>query len=398
VRAIAQAGLLAAAAASSAATAAPGPLDLSANPLDRAWLAALPAVYRVDVRVQVAALRTRAGRRITLPQLARDLSEAGTGFGVDPEGTVVTARHVLQPDGPDAATRLWWLAQVHSGHPRYTQRQAMAWVIAQGARPAGVRVLSITLRPAMPEPTGGEPVTYPAQIRALSDRDRDLALLDAPIRNAPALALDGASTTGTPVVVLGFGGDEGGLPPDEREMLVPARREGVIYRTFFQGVGVTADIQQGDSGGPAVDPEARAHGMVFRMRSGPGGYIKSADSVRDLLTREGLSSDPGPTTRHFLAALALLRRFDLEGAARELRTTLRLFPRHAVARQELARVEALQAVGYRLSGPSRRRGALLAIGIISALLAVGCAIGLLRPRQAPAPRTGPRGHRRLPSP
>ena len=101
---------------------------------------------------------------------------------------------------------------------------------------------------------------------------------------------------------------------------------------------------------------------------------------------------------HFLAAMALLRRFDLDGAARELRTTLRLFPRHAVARQELVRVQTLQAVGYRLSGPSRRRGALLALGIISALVAVGCAVGLLRPREAPAPRTGPRGQRRLPSP
>src|SRR6476660_6393656 len=93
------AGALAAAAAVPAPGAAP-PADLSTAPLDRAWLLAVPAVYRLEVGLHVDALRTASGRRVRLPREARDgLSEVGTAFGVTPDGVVVTADHVARPGG-----------------------------------------------------------------------------------------------------------------------------------------------------------------------------------------------------------------------------------------------------------------------------------------------------------
>ena len=56
---LALAALLAAAAGAAAAP----PDDLSADPLDRGALLALPSVYRVEMTMHVEALRTADGRR-----------------------------------------------------------------------------------------------------------------------------------------------------------------------------------------------------------------------------------------------------------------------------------------------------------------------------------------------
>jgi S1-C subfamily serine protease len=391
VRALVSAGLLAAATAGPAAPSGAVPVDLSANPIERAWLEALPAVYRLDVRVRVAELRTGAGRRIALPRIAQEgLREQGTAFAVSPQGVVVAARHVVAPANADLAAAAWLLARVHTGHPRDTLAQAVRWVAAHRVRPVGVTVTAVVLRPAVPQAgSATRPREYRAQVLATSPSD-DLALLRTSLRNTPALALEGSSSVGTRVVVLGFGGESRGLTPDDRQLLVPARRPGVIVRTFTrQRVLITSDIQKGDSGGPAVDAQGRARGMVFELvRKHPGGLIKSADTIRALLRRVGVTNDAGPTTARFVAALARVRRYDLPGARAELRETLRLFPTHPVARLELARVGTLERAGYRLTGPSRRRGALLALGVLSALAAVACAVGLLRPR-APGPAVRP---------
>ena len=74
------------------------PYDLSADPLDRAALLALPSVYRVDVTIHVDALRGRGGRVIPLPPAARTVREAGTAFAVAPDGWLATARHVAAPE------------------------------------------------------------------------------------------------------------------------------------------------------------------------------------------------------------------------------------------------------------------------------------------------------------
>ena len=124
------AGALAAAAAAPAPGAAP-PADLSTAPLDRAWLLAVPAVYRLEVGLHVNALRTASGRLVRLPPEARDgLSEVGTAFGVTPDGVVVTADHVARPGGQELTAKLYRLKRVHEGAPGFTDAQAMAWVRA----------------------------------------------------------------------------------------------------------------------------------------------------------------------------------------------------------------------------------------------------------------------------
>lgn len=374
--------VLAGALATAAAAPAPGtapPADLSTAPLDRAWLLALPAVYRLEVGLHVDALRTASGRLVRLPPEARDgVSEVGTAFGVTPDGVVVTADHVAQPRGPELTAKLYRLKRVHEGAPGFTDAQALAWVRRTGARPAGVRVRSRTLRPALPVPTSaGAPVSYPATL-VRGDRTRDLALLRAPLRGVPALDLNGSTEIGTPVVVLGFGG-EGDFPDPGRERLVPAARRGVLGRTYLNGVKVSSAIEPGDSGGPAVDAEGDARGVVVQRRAW-GGVIRSAEDVRALMREAGLNNDPGPATRRFDAAMRHFWALDFPAARAGLRATWAGDPAHATARIEEAHAQAYEAAGYAVTGPRRWDGALLALGVGSALAALACAIGLLRRR------------------
>ena len=69
------------------------PSDLSADPLDRGALLALPSVYRVDVTIEVEALKLADGTRVTLPEAARRIGESGTAVAGAPGGWLVTAAH-----------------------------------------------------------------------------------------------------------------------------------------------------------------------------------------------------------------------------------------------------------------------------------------------------------------
>ena len=129
---LALAALLAAAAGAAAAP----PDDLSADPLDRGALLALPSVYRVEMTMRVKALRTADGRRVPLPPEGRELEERGTAFAVAPGGWLVTAAHVAAPDDTTVA-RLAYQAKLAVAGRAHGDAEAAEWVREEGARPVG---------------------------------------------------------------------------------------------------------------------------------------------------------------------------------------------------------------------------------------------------------------------
>lgn len=352
------------------------PDDLTTDPRERGALLALPAVYQLRTEVTVEALVTDDGRRIRLPDGARRVGEIGTAFGVAPGGHVVAATHVAEPFGESLAVAVRISQLAVAGRP-HGEDVARAWVRENRARAVGVTVVSRRLLQA--DAGGGEEASArwtPRLVRA--ERGSDLALLRIPEPGAPALELDESRTIGTPIATIGYG-----AAPRAAGPLTPAVRTGSLGRTGTAEsrpgrllLEVTTGVEKGDSGGPAVDPDGRVHGVVV-LRSRGGGIIEPAGAVRELLAAAGLAPSTTATTDAFAAGMRKLWALDFEGAEGDLAAAEEAFPAHTLAAPQRARAEALAAADVELAPRrSRTRGFLLAFGTLAAAAALACGVGL----------------------
>lgn len=369
--------------ASGAAGAAPD--DLSADPLDRAALLALPSVYRIDVTIRVEALRGRDGRRIPLPPAARTVREAGTAFGVARDGWLATARHVAAPE-PATIAKLAYQEKLIAQDRPHDDAVVEALMERIGAVPVGHRVVGRVVRPAGVGGVGSER-RYPV-LELVEGDTADVALVRINAPTAPTLALDEAATLGTPVTTIGFGSGSA-FGGGGRGELEPAIRRGALGRTgnLQEGAAsrdailVGVPVEGGDSGAPVVDALGRVRGLiVLRFTDGGvrSGIAERATEVRQLLDRERLVGGPDPTAETFRAAMVAFWGLDMRTARAGFGATISRFSDHALAARELGRATALEEADFRLEGRPRRRGALLALGVLAAAVAAGFAIALVR--------------------
>jgi hypothetical protein len=377
--------VLAVLALSVSGAAAAVPDDLSADPLDRAALLALPSVYRVDVTIRVNALRGGDGERIRLPRAARVVREAGTAFAVAPDGWLATARHVARPEEATIARLAYQQKLIAEDRP-HGDAVVDTLVKSIGPLRADARVLPLRVRPADPGGSAGRSDYRARRVEPSDDADVALIRIDAP--GAPTLGLDDAASVGTPVVTIGFGSG-GAFGGGARGELEPVVRRGTLGRSATlekavpqrEVIMVNVPVQGGDSGAPVVDGRGVAHGIVvFRLTDGGvrRGLAEGATEIRQLLDQEGLTPGPDPAAAAFREAMGAFWNLDMGTAQDGFRTTLAAFPGHTLAPREAARAASLEDAGFRLEGRSRRRGALLALGIVASAVAAGFAIALLR--------------------
>jgi S1-C subfamily serine protease len=389
------------AATPAAADIPPGVPDaLSPQPLERAALIAMPAVWRVDVTARMTGLRTKGGRVIPLPPAARTVTKEGTAFAVTPDGYLMTATHVVQPSAADLAETafLQYLATAGRAHSTSIAR---TWVKDNEATPVGLTPPQVVVRAsAAGAAAKGNQGLAPKIIE--TDELRDIAVIRVPnIANAPSLGLDRGVDSGTPIATLGFGTGDPFAGP-QRGALVPAVRTGAIGRTGpVEGEPlrvlsfITNEVEQGDSGGPAVDANGRVRGMVLIKRAAGGGAMAPTDQLLRVLDRANVRGWEGRTQAAYRSALARMAQFDLDGARSEFRRTLASYPAHGLARYEIGRVAELRSARLALAGEPWYRGGLLAAGVTALLLAgllgvllwkaVNRAPGVLGPRDRKAP-------------
>ncbi len=361
------------------------PDDLSADPLDRAALLALPSVYRVDVTIHVNALTGGDGKRIRLPLAARIVREAGTAFAVAPDGWLATARHVARPAEATIARLAYQQKLIAEDRP-HDDAVVDALVKRIGPLDVDARVLPLRVRPADPGGSAGRS-DHRAR-RVVPSEDADVALIRIEAPGAPTLGLDDAASVGTPVVTIGFGSG-GAFGGGTRGELEPVVRAGTLGRSATleravpprQVITVNVPVQGGDSGAPVVDGHGLVHGMVvFRLTDGgvTRGVAESASEIRQLLDAQRLAPEPDPAAAAFREAMGAFWNLDMGTAQDGFRATLAAFPGHTLAPREAARAASLQNADFRLEGRPRRRGALFALGILAAAVAAGFAIALLR--------------------
>lgn len=376
------------------------PDALSPIPLERAALVAMPAVWRVEVTAQLTGLRTKDGTVITLPTRARTVSREGTAFAVTPDGFLVTATHVVQPTADDLAEAAYFQYLAFAGKP-HSARIAAAWVKENEATPVGMKPVERIVRPVAAG--AAAKVNRGVAPRVIeTDETRDIAVIRVPnIVDAPALRLDSAIDSGTPIATLGFGDEEPFAEP-QHGALVPAVRLGVTDRTGRTDTDpprtltfITNEVQKGDSGGPAVDRNGRVRGVVLIKRAAGGGAMAPSDEIHWVLDRAGVRPWEGRTQVVWRDALQRAERFDLAGARTDLRRTLASYPAHGLAAYEIERVAELRSARLALAGEPWYRSGLVAAGITALVIAgvlgvllwkaVNRSPGVLGPRDRKAP-------------
>ncbi|MBB1251871.1 MarP family serine protease [Streptomyces alkaliterrae] len=150
------------------------------------------------------------------------------------------------------------------------------------------------------EPTvqvGGVGRLYDADV-VLYDWERDVAVLDVPGLDAPALEFEeGAATTGDDAVIAGFP-ENGGF--DARSARVRGRvqangpdiyHRGSVRRDVYS---LFTTVRQGNSGGPLLTPDGKVYGVVFAksLEDPQTGYALTYDEVRETVTRGRSSLKP----------------------------------------------------------------------------------------------------------
>lgn len=376
------------------------PDPLAADPLNRAALIAMPAVWRVEVTTSMTGLRTKSGTVISLPPRARNVSREGTAFAVTPDGYLVTALHVIQPTADDLAQAAYFQYMAFSGKS-HSMKAAAQWVKDNEPVPVGLAPVQRVVRasaagPAARTNRGASPEVIE------TDELRDIAVIRVPnVTDTPSIGLDRGIDPGTPVATLGFGSDDPFAAP-QRGALVPAVRFGVIGETGGMEKNplriltlISNDIQKGDSGGPAVDRQGRARGVVLIKRAAGGGAMAPTDEILRVLDRANIRGWEGRTQSLYRDAVDRVTRFDLAGARADFRRTLASYPAHGLAAYEIAQLDDLQRARLSLAGEPWYRGGLVAAGITALVIALILAVllwkavnrspGVLGPRDRKAP-------------
>ncbi len=352
---------------SAGATAAPVPLD--PDPLERGIALAGPAVYRLDVTVDIAALDHTGGRLQLSPEAGR-VTTTGTAFGIAAGGWLAAADHVVGGRGEAAAISAYQQHLREEGRPA-SREAARSWVAIQAAEPAGVRIVSRSIAQS-DEGTAWEPTVVARK------PGTDLALLRISRRGAPALDLRDARTRGTPVSVLSYRGDAGAPTALVarrgalgRTGTAPSTRPPGALRTI-----VEAEIDRGDSGAPFVDADGRVRGMVVALNRDGGGTIEPAARIRALIEDRATPGEAALTAA-WRAGLADLWALDFPAAERAMSRIILLSPDHAEAAAAARRAEALAGSDAAVRGRSPLFRLFIALALIGAVGAAAAAVGLL---------------------
>ncbi|HMM48434.1 MAG TPA: trypsin-like peptidase domain-containing protein [Miltoncostaeaceae bacterium] len=352
--------------------------DLAGDRLARATMLALPSTYRVDVTLRIPRIRTRSGLVLEVPR-GDALSERGTATAVSPGGWLVSATHLVAPSARTMA-RIGYQQWQRAQGVTIGDAEARRWVEDSGAVAVGGRVLSLRVTQSEARGERHDPRHWTATVRRTAT-GADLSLLRIRAPEAPALALVDDLTAGTPVVSLGFGRADAWDDPSRPEGF-PAVRHGRIERSGMladpprAATVVSMDVQHGDSGGPVVDDLGHLRGIVV-LRGEGGGIMEQAGAVRALLAAQGIENDEGAVGSLYRRALARLWALDTADARTDLQRVRDLYPDHPAVEGQLARAADMSGAHYRLSGPARRRGVLLGVGILALLVATALALRLV---------------------
>lgn len=365
------------------------------HPRDRVVAEVLPAVTYIETRSDAVVRERGTGREIG----SVSVSGSCSGVVVSNDGHIATAGHCVHPDdirnsmARDLAARL----EARGVGPR---DRLYAFILIryefQGRTPGTPIDRTVT---AVRADSAGTEARMPARIvDAEPNRRGDVALLDVDGTDLPAatLAPAGELTPGTPVTSVGYPADrDRALDPSTAPSWKDGTVSSVQTRSGIPFVEVSAAMAPGMSGGPAVDGRGRVIGLnsMGLGESGSFNFVAPTSTLRTMLDRHGVRTEPGPVDLAYRAGLDHRVAGENADAVASFRETLRLRPDHGSAQEQLRLAEAAYATD---GDVSERRAMVWGIsgGALLLLLLVGTAVTVIvvrRRRRAAGPGAGPMG-------
>lgn len=305
------------------------------DPVVRAVDIAKPSVVRIITTLPSHLIVHLSQGDVTFPQqdstsqVAVDgaymLQVSGSGAFITSQGDILTADHVVNPPkdqemtqfldkvaAPDVAkymnkqggnqvTADQVEQQLDSGQLRSTPSfdQATSEVLLSTDYTGPLDAASFRDIPASIHKTVDK-------IKAQSTVDqKDIAIVHAPFTDTPSIQLGDSSTVQTQDVltIIGFpgNGDVSNKPTDLLTSSVNKINVSSIKSTDTGAplIQVGGNVEQGDSGGPALDSNGNVVGIVsFGIVSNPGApagtsFLQASNSARDLVKSVGLDTTPG---------------------------------------------------------------------------------------------------------
>lgn len=362
-------------------------------PRERVVAEVLPAVTYLETRSEAVVRERGTGREIGTVAVTGSCS----GVVVSTDGHIATAGHCVHPDdirtamARDLAVRL----EARGLGPR---DRLTAFILIryefEGRTPGTPIDRTVT---AVRADGAGAETRMPARIvDAEPNRRGDVALLDVDATDLPAatLAPAGELTPGTPVTSVGY-------PADRDRALDPSRdpswKDGTVSsvqtRSGVPFVEVSAAMAPGMSGGPAVDGRGRVIGLnsMGLGESGSFNFVTPTATLRTMLERHGVRTEPGPVDLAYRAGLDHRVTGENADAVAAFRETLRLRPDHGSAQDQLRLAEAAYAAD---GDASERRAMVWGIAggaLLLLLVATTVVVIVVRRRRRASGPMGPSG-------
>lgn len=280
-----------------------------------------------------------------------------TGFGVNPNGYIVTAGHCLEytdevSDAIIAEATAWSIKHYYDKDVTY--QQALTWNtedfridgVQRNGRPD--RTVETAVGIALSGESTGS--VLPARVLSVRGFDNgDVGLLKVETDNLPSLELadDSEVGVGTPVVSIGY--------PASVDLVTdstfhPSYKDGTISseKTIDDGMlpvfEVSAPVSGGMSGGPTVDLDGQVVGLNSFGIVGedqPFNFIRPVSIIDEILQDKGVANEIGEVQESYQAGLDAFFAGDKVTAVSAFDQVLAQDPSHAKAQEYRAKAATL---------------------------------------------------------
>lgn len=308
------------------------------DPTVRAVDIATPAVVRIFTLVTSHVLVTFSTGAVSFPQTGSgyQLQVSGSGTFISAHGDIVTADHVVNPPTSDSSVQQAFINKAapditaymnqHNG-TQVTQDQ-VSQQMQNGQLPFQIqydnKASEVFLSTDYTGPlTAGDMQSVPAQIHATVDKiekesafdQKDVAIIHVPLNDMASVQLGDSSTVQPQdaLTIIGFPGN-GDVSSTPQNVLTSSINKINVSSIKTTNTGapviqVGGNVEQGDSGGPAINSNGTVVGIVSFGISSPGApagtsFLQASNSATALVKSLNIDTTPGTFEQRWSQAFA----------------------------------------------------------------------------------------------